>query len=136
MMKDTSTKEGETFDPSKEKAEIFDPFGLGVADTATSGKQEKDDDDDDDDDDTSSTRSPKPPPQLKRVGMYDYSPSSDTTSYPIKTSARISSIKSSASSLPPKMVIRLGLHEEVSSLASPNTEGASEVSVDGTVYVS
>jgi hypothetical protein len=124
MMKDTSptSQEGETFDPSNAKAsspDVFDPFGLG---DAASGIIEHVDEDDD----TSSTRSPKPPPQLKRVGMYD-SPSMEK-GVPLKT--RISS------SLPPKMVIRLGLHEEVSSLANPGSEGASEVSVEGTVYVS
>lgn len=123
-MKDTSptSREGETFDPSNTKAsnpDVFDPFGLG---DTTSGIMEHTAEDDD----TSSTRSPNPPPQLKRVGMYD-SPSKKKGA-PLTTQI--------SSSLPPKMVIRLGLHEEVSSLAKPDSEGASEVSVEGTVYVS
>lgn len=122
MMKDTSqtSEVGETFDLSSrsvKETDVFDPFGLGAA---ASGVFEETVEDNDND----SVGSPIPPPQLKRIGMSE--------SPPIKKS--VPSRRSS--SLPPKMVIKLGLHEEVSSMAKHDSEGASDVSVEGTLYVS
>lgn len=102
---------------------VFDPFGLG--DTSMKAMDTYLQDKADAADDGSSTRSPKPPPPLTRLAAVKKKDS------PPK-SKRISS------PLPPKIVVKLGMHEEVSSMAKggPNDSGASEVSVEGTVYVS
>jgi hypothetical protein len=120
MMKDTSqtSQVGETFDSSSVKAtDVFDPFGLGAAASDVFEETVEDNDND-------SIGSPIPPPQVKRIGMSESLP--NKKSVPSRRS----------SSLPPKMVIKLGLHEEISSMAQPDSEGASDVSVEGTVYVS
>lgn len=133
MMNDTASPHevGEASSPTKsdpttaaQSFEIFDPFGLG--DTSfTAMESYLEDGDKQADDEGSSTRSPKPPPQLTRLAAVKKKDS------PPK-SKRISS------PLPPRIVVKLGMHEEVSSMAKggPDDEGASEVSVEGTVYVS
>lgn len=124
----TPPEDGEASSPTKVEtqaaqstAEIFDPFGLGETSfTAMESYLE-----DGDNDEGSSTRSPKPPPQLTRLAAVKKKDS-------LPKSTRISS------PLPPRIVVKLGMHEEVSSMAKggPDDDGASEVSVEGTVYVS
>lgn len=57
--------------------------------------------------------SPKPPPQVTRLSR-----------------------SNAPGALPPKMMIKLTIHEEVSSVAKPGKEreGTSEVAIDGTIY--
>jgi hypothetical protein len=73
-------------------------------------------------DDDESTGSPSLPPELTRVTR-------STPSTPSKAST-------SNVPLPPKLLVKLTLHEEVSSVAKtgPNNEGSSEVSVEGIIY--
>lgn len=113
--------------PTKSTDEVFDPFGLGDTSMNAMDSYLQDDEKAPDApaDDGSSTRSPKPPPQLTRLAAVKKKDSPPR-------SRRISS------PLPPKVVVKLGMHEEVSSMAKggPGDDGASEVSVEGTVYVS
>lgn len=105
--------------------DVFDPFGLG--DTSMNAMDVYlQDGEAPAPDDGSSTRSPKPPPQLTRLAAVKKKDS------PTRSQQRISS------PLPPKIVVKLGMHEEVSSMAKggPEDDGTSEVSVEGTVYVS
>ena len=108
--------------PAQTASEIFDPFGLG--NTSMNAMDSFLGDNSADGDDGSSTRSPKPPPQLTRLAAVNKKDS------PHK--------KRISSPLPPRIVVKLGMHEEVSSMAKggPNDDGASEVTVEGTVYVS
>ena len=117
---------GEASSPSKADEEIFDPFGLGDTSFHAMENYLQDSKKPAADDEGSSTRSPKPPPQLTRLAAVQKKDS------PPKNS-RISS------PLPPKIVVKLGIHEEVSSMAKTgpgNDDGTSQVSVEGTVYVS
>jgi len=110
--------------PARTADEVFDPFGLG--DTSMNAMDlYLEDKPDDAADDGSSTRSPKPPPQLTRLAA-------------VKKKDSPPKNKRISSPLPPRIVVKLGIHEEVSSMAKggPNDEGASEVSVEGTLYVS
>lgn len=111
--------------PARSAAEVFDPFGLGDSSMNAMDSYLEDNKADTAADDGSSTRSPKPPPQLTRLAAVKKKDSSSR-------SKRISS------PLPPRIVVKLGMHEEVSSMAKggPDDDGASEVSVEGTVYVS
>jgi hypothetical protein len=73
-------------------------------------------------DDSASTGSPSLPPEVTRITR-------STISTPSKAST-------SNVPLPPKLLVKLTLHEEVSSVAKmgPNNEGSSEVSVEGIIY--
>jgi hypothetical protein len=73
-------------------------------------------------DDAESTGSPSLPPEVTRV-----------TRSTISSSSKASPSKGP---LPPKLHVKLTLHEEVSSVAKtgPNNEGSSEVSVEGIIY--
>jgi hypothetical protein len=73
-------------------------------------------------DDDESAGSPSLPPEVTRVTR-------STISTPSKAST-------SNVPLPPKLLVKLTLHEEVSSVAKtgPNNEGSSEVSVEGIIY--
>jgi hypothetical protein len=73
-------------------------------------------------DDAESTGLPSLPPEVTRVTR-------STISTPTKAST-------SNVPLPPKLLVKLTLHEEVSSVAKtgPNNEGSSEVSVEGIIY--
>ena len=136
--KSPPSEEGETFSPIPAKSsgqspprassaasskpveaitDFFDPFGLGDAASTVESKVDEED---------SSTASPKPPPRLMRLKMSKTPP------------AKSPSPRRMSSPLPPRIVVKLGLHEEVSSIAKagPDSEGASDVSVEGTVYVS
>ncbi len=118
---------GDASSPSKPdtSSEIFDPFGLGYTSFHAMENYLEDTKKPAADDEGSSTRSPKPPPPLTRLAAVKKdSPPRNT---------RISS------PLPPRIVVKLGIHEEVSSMAKSGLEhddGTSDVSVEGTVYVS
>jgi hypothetical protein len=102
--------------------EVFDPFGLGdTSMNAMDSYLDKAPDDTEAPDDGSSTRSPKPPPQLTRLAAVKKKDSPPRSKR-----------------LPPRIVVKLGLHEEVSSMtkSAPNDNGASVVTVEGTLYVS
>lgn len=73
-------------------------------------------------DDADSTGSPDLPPQVTRV-----------TRSTLSTSSKAST---SSQPLPPRVHVKLTLHEEVSSVAKtgPNNEGCSEVSIEGIIY--
>lgn len=101
--------------PVEATSDVFDPFGLGV-DSSWSRQENK------------STVSPKPPPEVTRLTLFE-SPSRTSLPSAKKPTA-------SPSALPPRVTVKLRIHEEVSSLARPSGEGASDASVDGTVYVS
>lgn len=120
--------DGEASSPSKAdpSSEIFDPFGLGDTSFHAMENYLQDDKKPAADDDGSSTRSPKPPPQLTRLAAVQKKESPPSNN-------RISS------PLPPRIVVKIGIHEEVSSMAKTGPgqdDGASDVSVEGTVYVS
>jgi len=97
--------------------ESFDPFRIGYLQNGSSNPSaevlQRDEDVD---------PGPEPPPQVTRV---------------TRSLDRIASQKGSGvSGIPPKLLVKLSLHEEVSSRAKEGHErhGTSIVSVDGTVY--
>lgn len=97
----------------------FDPFGIGV--TATAQQHYGDD---------SSTQSPNPPPELFRLTR------SGGVSH-VSSSVSDSANRQTGVPLPPKLMVRLIIHEEVSSVAlgKADSQGASEVTIEGTVKV-
>lgn len=116
---------GDASSPSKPdtSSEIFDPFGLGYTSFHAMENYLEDTKKPAADDEGSSTRSPKPPPPLTRLAAVKKD-----------SPPRITRI---SSPLPPRIVVKLGIHEEVSSMAKSGLEhddGTSDVSVEGTVY--
>jgi hypothetical protein len=87
----------------------FDPFGVGQQQQQPN-------------DDAESINSPDLPPEVTRVTR-------STIASPSKAS-------SSNMTLPPKLLVKLTVFEEVSSVAKtgPNNEGSSEVSIEGSIY--
>ena len=96
-----------------ESADSFDPFGIGSFPDKTAKKQETQQDKR-----NSSTETLQPPPQVSRITK----PAQQGTGRTF--------------TLPPKIMVKLTLHEEVSSIAKPGkeTDGTSEVSVEGSIY--
>jgi hypothetical protein len=104
------------FDFEGTALEDFDPFGIG----ATAQQHGED----------SSTQSPNPPPELFRLTR------SGGVSH-VSSSVSDSARRQSGVPLPPKLMVKFIIHEEVSSVAIGKLEsqGASEVTVEGTVEV-
>jgi len=107
--------------------DFFDPFGLG-ADAMPRNFLT---------DDTSSTGSPHPPPAVNRLNRSTESkqtPEFLPGEQPSSPDALFSIQKSIA--LPPKIMVKFSIHEEVSSLAKfgVENEGASEVHIEGKLH--
>lgn len=102
--------------PSFEAADSFDasfdPFGIAELQKREEKKQ--------------MDASPKPPPEVSRITRSNVSSSSATSAQ--RTGSRLA--------IPPKMVVKLAIFEDVSSVANmgPDSEGASETLSEGTVY--
>jgi hypothetical protein len=106
----------EHFDPfglddSKSSSAVFDPFGISGEEKKQAPRQEQYPDDD------SQLSSQLAPPSVPRV-------------------TRQKGGSTSGIQLPPKLMVKLQIHEEVESVActEKGKEGASEVSVDGSIY--
>lgn len=108
------------------EGEIFDPFGLGKDAIAWV--------------DDASTASPQPPPEVNRLTR-----SKDAKDINLgslageEASLEGESIASRKSlSLPPKLVVKFTLHEEVTSVAKTGAEneGASDITAHGNLHVS
>jgi len=97
-------------DAAGENGASFDPFGVAAEQTATKDAAAADARPE------SAEESLSLPPEVSRVTRQTTSPT--------------------AMGIPPKMMIKLSIHEEVSSvaIADAETEGCSDVSVEGSVY--
>ena len=87
----------------------FDPFEIGKEESEKKPPPGAEEDD--------RSTSPEPPPQVSRV-----------------TRSTLSTTSSKGVLLPPKLLVKIIVHEEVASMSKEGLEGKSEVTVEGTIY--
>ena len=126
--------------------DVFDPFGLQEAKSSSpllnNQKATHQSDFQFDpfalDEDDESNVSPEPPPAVSRISRTSATNTTTTSSlHSAHSRNKSASAASSAShhhmALPPKITVKLAIHEEACSTASTATEGASQVAIEGTV---